>query len=120
MSATDLAALLDELGRRLGPAGQHVFELAIRQVYINAITAVVAVGLLLVVGVVSVPIAERWRTAENADSAGGRDFVLLLPGVFYIGALVMALTWVVSTVPAVLNPEYAAIQDILRSIGGVK
>ena len=55
MNATDLSSTFDELGKRLGPAGQHVFELAVRQVYVDAATAAIAFITVVVVGVASGP-----------------------------------------------------------------
>lgn len=50
MSPDDLAKILDELGKRLGPTGQHVFELAVRNV---VITNTIWVGFWGVVAVIS-------------------------------------------------------------------
>lgn len=120
MTADELAKLLDTLGQRLGPTGQHVFELAVRQVYIDAATAAIALVITLIVGAVVAPRLYRWRSADDADDAGGRDILLMFPAALYGCAVLFMLWWALASIPAILNPEYAAIRDILHAIGSVK
>lgn len=116
MNPDDLARILDELGQRLGPTGEYVFALAVRQVYINAVTSVVALSVIVLVGWFAIPRLNRWRTAPGADDTGGRDLILLLPAFMY-GALVIGLAlWTLGAVPSIFNPEYAALRDILSAI----
>ena len=73
MNPDDIARILDDLGQRLGPTGEYVFSLAVRQVYIDAFA-----GLLC------------W--------------------------LAFAVINAFLVIPDVLNPEYAALRDILGAI----
>lgn len=140
MTVTDLAALLDELGRRLGPAGQHVFELAVRQVYIDGIIRCIGSGVVAVVLLAAWLYIARWTrrrwSAEQALYADGKGrwssigqrgpdlFDYAYPfgfGSLFLGlAFLIALATVAGSLARLLNPEYAAIRDILAAVGGVK
>lgn len=113
MNATDLAKILDELGQRLGPTGQRVFELAIRQVYIDGVMAGLLLVIVAVVGIVGGPRLYRW---SQGGSYGDRDIFLMIFGVCYALILFLAVINVLIAVPALLNPEYAALRDLLAKI----
>lgn len=115
MNPDDLVKILDELGRRLGPAGEHVFELAVRQVYIDGITAIILTVAFVVTNLILWPRVARYIEAGPRDGERGiAGFLLALLDLF-IGALVAV--WFLIAAPAMLNPEYAALKDILSTIG---
>lgn len=103
MSADDLAKILDELGQRLGPTGEHVFALAVRQQLIEGWLSVGGGIVLLVLSVLGAIVLSR-RTY---------DFEWLFAG---IPAIVAAI-FIAFGLPQLLNPEYAAIRDLLRAVG---
>ena len=118
MNADDLAKILDELGQRLGPTGEHVFQLAVRQVYIDATIQIVFGGIALVLLTAIAGIGTRlllaWYRASQdiTDAAFGVCLgliVLGLPATFAAGAVATAAA-------KLLNPEYAALRDILGAI----
>ncbi len=113
MNTDDLARLLDELGQRLGPTGEYVFQLAVRQVYVNAI---LSIGLWL-----ALVIARRARPPGVALGGGRR--VLLHPRAHGD----VRRPWVpdrsdrphrpaIGGLQGLLNPEYAALRDIMGAI----
>lgn len=115
MNPDDLAKVLDELGERLGPTGEYVFALAVRQVYINA----VLFGVFFVVSVALTVWASsrliRW--AADDGPYGDRGLLAVFAGTIMIvvtGAL--GLQFLGFSLPDVLNPEYAAIRDLLSNI----
>lgn len=117
MNPEDVARILDELGERLGPAGEYVFQLAVRQVYINALTSVVALVLVLALTAVVVPRAERWRR-DDTGSYGDRGFVMAFAYGGWACVVGFVVLWVFFAVPSIFNAEYAAIRSILTAIGG--
>ena len=113
MNADDLAKILDELGQRLGPTGEHVFQLAVRQVYIDAVVNVVV---LILVGVAFFALASRCRAALEEDDT---SYASLFLGIATIAIVVVTMFTGVSLMFAlsrVLNPEYAALRDILGAL----
>ena len=116
MTADELARILDELGQRLGPTGEYVFALAVRQVYIDALIGLGVFAALLVIGLVAFRPIYRW--AEDGNSYGDRGIVAILAGVFWALAVLMtglnALFF--DGLPSLLNPEYAALRDLLGTI----
>lgn len=119
MTPDQLAQILDDLGKRLGPTGQHVFELAVRQVYINAGVATVMVLATAIVGIVALPRLMRWQQLDQS-STGDRGIVVMILGFLYGALGLIVLVFAFFTIPSVLNPEYAALRDILSAIGGAK
>ena len=114
MSADDLVRLLDELGQRLGPTGEYVFALAVRQVYVDA---AIYIGAWLVV-VIALAIVARplyWWT-QDGDSYSDRGLMATLgamcAGFVLVGLTVAALL----SLASLLNPEYAALRSILGSV----
>lgn len=118
MNPDDLAKILDELGKRLGPTGEHVFELAVRQVYINAATATLLLVVFVGINVLAVPRMWRYVTAPNQGSYSDRGMAAFLLGMLDVGVGGLVLLAAVIYIPSVLNPEYAAIRDILSAVSG--
>ena len=118
MNAEELGRILDELGERLGPTGAYVFELAVRQVYIDAVVAAISAAVVLVVGAVAARPLYRW--VQDNPSFGSRDMAGVLLAGGYAVALVSVLGWALIAVPNAFNPEYAALRGILGAIGGVR
>jgi hypothetical protein len=105
MNPDDLARILDELGQRLGPTGEYVFALAVRQVVIDAV-------LLLAFAAILVGSATyAWRAVARADSFDAAP-LRLIAGALYLAATIAAA----GALSALLNPEYAALRDILGAI----
>jgi hypothetical protein len=115
MTADELARILDELGRRLGPTGAHVFDLAVRQVYINGIVSLVLLGVVAIVGIVTIPRAYKWSVADT-NPYGDRGMLVVMGGAGYCLVVLLVVINAAVFVPAMLNPEYAALRDLLSAI----
>jgi hypothetical protein len=127
MNPEDVGRILDEIGERIGPAGSHVFELAIRQAIIDGSASLVA-GVILIV--VAVWAFRRARTAiyrkpepdpnrgTYYSSTDKMDEYFPMGGVAAATGIVFILgIWTVyDGVTSLLNPEYAAIRDLLSRL----
>lgn len=115
MSAEDLARLLDQLGQRLGPTGERVFALAVRQVWIDGLLGVGAAVVAAAFMFIALPRLYRW--GRSGDGYSTRDLEAVVAGliVVLIGGLIVANG--VYALSRLLNPEYAAIRDLLGAIG---
>jgi hypothetical protein len=117
MTPEQLGQFLDELGKRLGPAGDHVYQLAIRQVVISN-----AVGLAVAVAIFAFTffgVRFVWRRARDADSTD-EGFLKVISSIGAIFGFLIGVIWAGTCLVSLLNPEYAALRDILSAIGGVK
>ena len=106
MKPEDIARILDDLGTRIGPAGEYVWQLTVKQVLIDAwlwgafgiLPFLAGIGLLVIAS----------KTRDEVDS--------VLVGVLGIFGVVAgaALTVVLGT--QLLNPEYHAMIRLLDSV----
>lgn len=109
MNPSDIERIIENLTERLGPSAQHLFDLAVRQVYVEAFlwgtigfAAFVAGGLLA---------RKAWnKKAESSGYYGSTDAEMMV----CLGTLVAAIGFVffVMAVVPLLNPEWAAIENL--------
>lgn len=131
MEPEDLARILDDLGQRLGPTGEYVFALAVRQVVIDAsITLAWGIPTILAVTAVVVWAArftrQRYAAAKAIEKPGGYSYErvdlmnYVMPWLMFgfIGSIVLGTAGLAVThqLGRLLNPEYAAIRDILGAV----
>ena len=136
MNADDLAKILDELGRRLGPTGEYVFQLAVRQVIISSAlgAAVSAIGLIALAIAIAAGLrltVSRYRVVAKSYAEGkGRwssigqtspdwdDYVFpwIFIGLFGGAAMFMLTGIFTSSLIRLLNPEFAALHDLIGMI----
>jgi hypothetical protein len=103
----DIARILDDLGNRLGPAGEYVFALSVRYVVTDAILGLAFGAIAAVIAVV----AARWASRQQYEEV---LLGYLLAGV--LGAIAALFGFL--NLRTLLNPEYAAIRDILSRVIG--
>ena len=111
MNPDDIARILDDLGRRLGPAGEYAFSLAVRYEFTSAAISV-AFGLLLAVAS-AIGIVVAWR---YDDESGASFPIRIFGGLFGSIGGVVGLSVSAIALPNLLNPEYAAIRSLLWAI----
>jgi len=104
-----ITQLLDELGQRLGPAGEHVFQLAVRQAFIDGWTMI---GLFIVVGLLSL-VCGLLAIFHEWDSYSAAPISLGFGAVFGGAISMLALSY---GIPYLLNPEYQAIKSLLEAL----
>jgi hypothetical protein len=103
-----LLSQLDSLAVKMGMAAEHVWPYLIRQVYVEFWVATVGIVVLAVLFILSV----RY-TKGHKDCDGDPTFMAFV-ALFVTGfcTIILAVFWV-DTIIAVLNPEYAAIRQLL-------
>lgn len=136
MTADELARILDELGRRLGPAGEYAFGIAVRYQMTSALIWAIGAGvtLALIIGVVLWAArftSRRWHadwaayherfpngSTYRSDRPDSLDY--LMP--WMLGSLGIVLVGggaagtLLSSLVTVLNPEYAALRDLIGAV----
>lgn len=120
MNAAEIARILDMLGERLGPTGQYVFALAVRQQFIEGVMAAAVLALILGLAVLAQALwlkncFEYDRKADERDRFGATGIVVtsLAGWMIPFACLLAGLPYAVGKL---LNPEYAAIRDLLDQI----
>lgn len=119
MTPEELGRLLDELGQRIGPAGEYVFQLAVRQAIAEGVIGLIT-GLVLIAGTIAISTkATRWVLRQEMghySDAFDRAFPIAILSV--PTAFLLAMGWLLAadSITALINPEYAAIRDILSRI----
>lgn len=108
MTAEELAQILDELGRRLGPAGEYVFRLAVERVVIESALWVAAGGLILLVGLI---VTSRALRGRNGYGDVREMLVMLGSAAVFVGAFLC-----LSAAVPLLTPEYEALTRLLRAV----
>lgn len=120
MNPDDLARILDELGQRLGPTGEHVFQLAVRQVVIDATLGLAwSIPVLIAVTIATVwglRLSVRKYRIAKANEPIDYFFPWLFAGmaIFPVGGT--AATVLLANLARIANPEYAALRDIIGSL----
>lgn len=108
MTLEQFEQFIDDLGTKLGPAAQHIYEIAVRQAIVTGAiwTAIGCVTLLVAVAGLVIAL---WATKRRDDDAQfGGAALSLFAGVATAGILANAL-------PLLLNPEWSAIQTLLAA-----
>ena len=116
MTPEQLGKYLDEIGQRLQPAGQYVFQSAVSYKWTEAAVGVFAPTIafvLLSVALIYCARTMKWRgdNPENWQAVA----IMIDGGLLFITFL--ALLFVAfPDIPQLTTPQYSAIRDILSQI----
>jgi hypothetical protein len=114
VDSEDVIEIIDELGRRIEGPAKHVFELAIRQVYVEAVSALL---FWLVLSVLMAAAARYYfRLYKRGDDVIDGPMLVFMGTIFGGVAWLVSTVFVLATVPALLNPEWRAIEMIAGSL----
>lgn len=119
MNEETIDRLLQELGPitdKLGDGAEHVYRLATRQAIINGVTDLIIavvffIGAYVAYRVLLHAISEAKKDRLSAWGPGGP--VVAIVGVFFVG---VGVGHVVIALRALLNPQWAAFEIIMRAI----
>ena len=107
---SELEQIIEMLIEKLGPLGEHVWTVYVRQVYVNAFAALIWLVALLVGSAICIKSA-RWVDASSEDY--DKEFFVFSLYAGAVTCVVVALCILTFEVFQVLNPEYHAIQMLL-------
>lgn len=130
MNPEDVGRILDEIGERIGPAGEYAWTITVRQVWIEAIVW----GSIALVGAVAMVVAlvviwrmyltkvrrydnpdERpggYRASSYRPEADGYAFVSIAP----LFGLAISVVVLAASLTKLLNPEYHAMVRLLERL----
>ena len=121
MDSSDFIEIIDELGQRLEGPARHLFELAVRQVYVDFFLAFGCFVIAFTAAIVVIPKALRARRELIKQRPSYFDMLSAAPTWFFaaLGTGIAAFAtgiWFITVVGSVLNPEWAAISKIAYSV----
>ena len=119
--------VIDALAAKLGVAAEYLYPLMVRQAYVDGYKGIGALVISIICIVVSVKtihfvcVDKKGRTeprisASDDDAQGGWIFVVFMMGIMLIGSIAALSCFYSSTIDALLNPEWYAITNLLKSI----
>lgn len=128
MTSEDFIEIMDELGRRIEGPAQQVYELAVRQVYINFIIALIlfVISMVLVLKIIVPALQKKKELVAEQKKAGAHysyqyDLINRDPVSFFsaIGTAFLTLYASINlllSLSNVLNPGWSALRMILGRI----
>ena len=113
----ELLKRLDLLSLKLGVATEHLYAALIKQVYVNAVYAIIWLILGLVLVFKIKPVFKMLR--KHGEES---DYYSLAKDQFWSGSwlaisvltVILIMVFSISSLIQVLNPEYQAIKEILK------
>lgn len=117
MNNEQIIELLDELGARLSGPTEQLFELAVRQVYVNFLE----VTLLLVAVTATAVFAYRKFQRHTAGCKQGYcDHDAYAVGGLFVAGIALPVTLIlwINGFGDILNPKYAALADLVGKLVG--
>lgn len=128
--SSQVGAVLDELGKRFGATGAHLWEVIVKQVYISAVTHYVIAALFVIASALCITVFIRawseWhkekRDDENAytyndrvENAGNH---LIPAGLVGLLLIVSSIFLGISGYSRMVNPEYFALRSVTEMVRG--
>lgn len=105
-------AVLDALGKRFGATGAHLWQVMIRQVYVNAIEAGVC---LLVLVPLATYCVVRLRRSVADDKYHDVDMFWAIASIATVVLSIATVCFAADALSALANPEYGAIHLLLTA-----
>lgn len=118
MNSDEIIRILDELQTRLDGPARYIFELTVKQVIIEAWVplAVGVVAAFSLIGSAFVAILHDRHCTVKQCEHWPIYFGLLGGGLSVIAAAVSLGWFVITGIPKMMNPEYAALERILQLV----
>jgi ABC-type dipeptide/oligopeptide/nickel transport system permease subunit len=112
MTPDQITQILNELTTKMGPTGQQVWNIAVYQQQIIGVIGVIAAVIMLLVGIVLAAITVVMFQRYDDGGAG------VITGMFSIVSFAIAFVSAIMALPILLNPQYAALMDLVGRITG--
>lgn len=119
-----LSELLGQLAIKLGTTVEYLWKVLINQAYITGIVNIILYILLVVSGIVIYKF-HRYFDRENdcgrsiyGDSYGDIQIVMVIIATLWAICLLAGIINIGETVTCFVNPEYWALHEVLKVIGG--
>lgn len=117
----EIFSRLDALASKLGVAGAHLWEVLVRQAYVDFIEVTVAMIVLPAIGYASYRAFGKYESdykgGDVSEALAAGSLVLALGAA--LGSLIMLAVWI-DSLGNLFNPEYYALQKVMEAFGNVQ
>lgn len=112
---SEILKRIDVLAEKLGVASGQLWSVMIAQARIEGITMLIIAGVLALVAVGLARLVKRfWRSEDD-------DGVIVVGGsVGCVAASAIAFGYAIGSLTPLLNPQYWALQEIIKQLGAVR
>jgi ABC-type multidrug transport system permease subunit len=121
MDPQDVVKVLDEIGKRVGPAGEYAWSILVAGQRVTGIVGLVTGTILMVVAYILYRVVRflMKKGKEETSSYTNRDDYYL--GAFLTGGLaiivvVLGLAVAMSSIASVVAPEYVILHDLISGV----
>ncbi len=105
--------VIDVLAQKFGSTGAHLWEVIVRQQYVDAITSFFEIiGIVLVIKFLMIPWFKKLYL-EEWDGVGWLPFSLV--STMFVIILYIGFEIIIGTL---VNPEFGALNDIINMVNG--
>lgn len=110
MTPEEIGRLLDEIGERIGPAGEYAWAAAVRW---TAIQAWFTIGLWLAITLAGVVLFLQYRKVDDWDHPNAPGIASITGGMLLFFSFLGAAMYGADAAARALVPEWGAIQQLL-------
>ena len=120
----ELMQRLDALTAKMGVTSEYLWETLVGQAFIEAMTSVVFVPIYVILvwflfsRYIKIPVKSSRGGVEAVDDEFIGAIGRIFPGVLCLVLMVAALIRLEAMPTQLLNPEYWALKELLKALGG--
>lgn len=117
----DFGSVIDELAKQMGVAAEHIYEVIVRQQYVEGISGLIGSGLFFIFAIILMIVSLKSRKRLlNEGYADGSDMIAFrwIGIVISFIIVIVVLFTTIAYLKMLLNPEFYALKDIMELIRG--
>ena len=117
MDAEQIGKLLDQIGDRIGPAGERAWQVGVQY---TAVSAWLGILLPLVVMIISIPSVVYFakKTDFNSDTVGFNGTAFMISSMLAVTSIMVFFMSVGTNLPDALVPEWGTIRRLIETLNG--
>ena len=116
--------LIEQLAQKLGTTTEFIWEVLIKQAYISAITDIIYIVLIIIVGILifkkhykfSKIYKDDFGTTSEYDESESKIIFMIAIGMLWLIAALYTFFSIGNIIEGFANPEYWALKQILDAI----
>lgn len=115
--AEAVQVILQPLADKLGTTGQYVWELQVKQAYVDG--SIALVGLLFGIALITVAILWMKKINDNLETQRNTEmdgFGVVASVILFIAGFIFLCTNVPTVLNCFINPEYYALRQLIKLV----